>query len=225
MFNFNLPHTNGVEFFRIKEKSMSNKDVYFECMNHLRLLLGHDDFRKYVIGYYINGIKNEDGNCSLRLTYFTLNPDITNKLIADFVFEHSDIYIFNSNETSKPGNDLTVMELQNRPFYTFLCLNTRICMDIVKDSENVDYVSEQIMGYINFDYRNRKKPEDRLKDMFIELSPFFEREILGTKLEDLYWESIAKDFGVGKGLGLHFMANFFYEQEDRSIYENTNTIK
>lgn len=225
MFDFNLPHTGGVEFFRIKEKSMSNKDVYFESMDHLRALLGHDDFRKYVIGYYINGRKNEDGNCSLRLTYFTLNPDITNKLIADFVFEHSEIYIFNSNETSKPDNDLTVKESFDMPFYTFLCLNTRICVDIVIDRENVDYVSEQIMAYINFDYRNGKKPEDRLKDMFIELSPYFEREILGTELEELYWRSITKDFGSGKGLGLHFMANFFYEQEDRSIYENENTIK
>ncbi|KPJ70760.1 hypothetical protein AMJ51_01050 [Microgenomates bacterium DG_75] len=205
----------GKEYFRLPDQKSLEGDKYFDCIDRLRPLFSNPDFMVSTPGFYLNWITNtkkdgDDDKNSLRLTYLSINPLKSFKVIEDFERTNlKEIKIYDSKTKIRSDREEILMPNRNSPrFMNFLNINTQIALDLLRN-----YGRHQTKDLV-YNYRNKwaesflngPSPKSELEAIFLANSDYF-RNLKKESLDNQYWDDLVHDFGRSDGIGLHFLVN------------------
>jgi hypothetical protein len=214
MAQLTQPHIGGVEFFRFPNLKSLGEEHYFDCLQKLSSLLRDVGFNSVTPAFYINYITNPDDNAnSLRITYFTIDPSQTVKIIHDFVENNKNkVALFESVWTSRLTSEtkLEMPDEEELRFRNFLNDNTKIVLDIIENSDRKSF-QELVYKYRHADLPNRVHPRNVFGKMFSESSRYFQ-ELQNENLDGHYWKDLPHLFH-GRDFGLHFLVNMMTVEE------------
>ncbi len=225
MYRLDQDHTAGVEFIRLANLGSLDSDEYFRCLRALTYLFKDIKFNDTTPAFYLNYITNinDDNKNSLRITYYTIKPIETLKILKEFVNVNREIAIFDSSWTSRP-DDFVILKMQGKEeieFINFLNRNTRIILDII---ENFDTKQFQLLiyKYRYTDLPNRLLPRKIFEPIFLLHSPYY-RSLKKESLDNEYWSGLTRLFNGGE-YGLHFLINIMTVEEstyDPRYFDNS----
>ncbi len=193
----------GVEFFRFAGLKPPGTHEYFACLDVMRVLFDHPDFKSSTPGFYISELTNEDGRNSLRLVYHSIDPTKTQDFIKRFLEENkSSVTLFVSTESRKPQP--SAPENEEYRFQSFLSTNTQVFLE-VSQSFGIESLRALVFSYRCNCFPQRIPPEAVFEWTFTKHSECF-RQLQSASTDKQYWSDLVHYFN-GQDFGLHFLVN------------------
>lgn len=219
----NLPkkYQKRIAYFGCSPSGLLSVREYFDCIDFLRPLFDQADFQNSTPGFYINNAEENSGEkrLSVRLSYFTISPLKTRRIIKKFGKKNSDkikIYSFELSLRTEISKSLTFffnpksVDDDLFRFQKFLNAYTQIGLDLLKNFGELcsrRLVAEYRLDYHPLTRQQRATPKEFFEPIFDKHSQFF-RELEENYPTNQLWEDFMRTDNK-YGVRLHFLVNMF----------------
>ena len=223
MINIPGEYWYGIKYFRDSSLQPLTVRGYFTCLDNLRPLFMRSDFKDSTPSFYLNMRTYEvkdggDNGDSVRLCYFSVNPQMTEKIIEDFAKNNHDkigIYELPGDVRKINKNDPKSSYLINEPrFRKFLYVYTQIGLDLLAPKVLLSF--RLIMArYVPSFYRGTATDFHTFEDFLRQYSSFF-CDVLDQHERNQLWKDL-NYCPSGERCFPHFLANMVAVYDDGTL--------